>query len=186
MDANCDGFYEPQDPDALLHKQREASPVENSTTATAPKRIQRREAGRRLIKKILMDNEARQIQSLSGDQHQQKMQTLNLENGKPLPGSMSSPNGHESISDSTVFKSDGDTKNTSDDRFVRKVLHGSDVASEKQEKHTRIKDRPDRGVWTPLRHSDVMQANGERLSSSQPSQMLSNSVDGTVVTCFFG
>ena len=36
-------------------------------------------------------------------------------------------------------------------------------------------------MWTP-RRSDVSQANGERLSSSQPTQLLSDSVEGIVVT----
>lgn len=178
MDANCDGFCEPQVPDALLHMQRETSPVKNSASPTVPKQFQRREAGGRLIRKILLNNEAHQTQSVTGVERQHKMQTLNQENGKPLPGSISSPNGHVTNNDSPVFSADGNSKRTSDDRFARKVLHGSGVVSEKR---TRNKDRPDRGVWTP-RRSDVSQANGERSSSLQPSQLLSDSVEGIVVT----
>lgn len=165
----------PHVPDALLHMQRETSPVKNSASPTVPKQFQRREAGGRLIRKILLNNEAHQTQSVTGVEPQHKMQTLNQENGKPLPGSISSPNGHVTNNDSPVFSADGNSKRTSDDRFARKVLHGSGVVSEKR---TRNKDRPDRGVWTP-RRSDVSQANGERSSSLQPSQLLSDSVEVT-------
>ncbi|KAH9725183.1 Regulator of nonsense transcripts UPF3 [Citrus sinensis] len=168
----------PHVPDALLDKQRESSPVKNSASPTVPKQIQRREAGGRLIRKILLNNETRQTQSVTGVQPQQKMQNLNQENGKPLPGPTSSPNGHVTNNDSPIFSFDGNTKRSSDDRFARKVLHGSGAVSEKQEKRTRNKDRPDRVVWTP-RRSDVSQANGERLSSSQPTQLLSDSVEVT-------
>lgn len=181
MDASCDGFCEPQVPDALLDKQRESSPVKNSASPTVPKQIQRREAGGRLIRKILLNNETRQTQSVTGVQPQQKMPNLNQESGKPLPGPTCSPNGHVTNNDSPIFSFDGNTKRSSDDRFARKVLHGSGAVSEKQEKRTRNKDRPDRVVWTP-RRSDVSQANGERLSSSQPTQLLSDSVEGIVVT----
>ncbi|GAY66064.1 hypothetical protein CUMW_245760 [Citrus unshiu] len=171
----------PHVPDALLDKQRESSPVKNSASPTVPKQIQRREAGGRLIRKILLNNETRQTQSVTGVQPQQKMPNLNQESGKPLPGPTSSPNGHVTNNDSSIFSFDGNTKRSSDDRFARKVLHGSGAVSEKQEKRTRNKDRPDRVVWTP-RRSDVSQANGERLSSSQPTQLLSDSVEGIVVT----
>ncbi|GAY66063.1 hypothetical protein CUMW_245750 [Citrus unshiu] len=168
----------PHVPDALLDKQRESSPVKNSASPTVPKQIQRREAGGRLIRKILLNNETRQTQSVTGVQPQQKMPNLNQESGKPLPGPTSSPNGHVTNNDSSIFSFDGNTKRSSDDRFARKVLHGSGAVSEKQEKRTRNKDRPDRVVWTP-RRSDVSQANGERLSSSQPTQLLSDSVEVT-------
>ncbi|KAH9781235.1 Regulator of nonsense transcripts UPF3 [Citrus sinensis] len=168
----------PHVPDALLDKQRESSPVKNSASPTVPKQIQRREAGGRLIRKILLNNETRQTQSVTGVQPQQKMPNLNQESGKPLPGPTCSPNGHVTNNESPIFSFDGNTKRSSDDRFARKVLHGSGAVSEKQEKRTRNKDRPDRVVWTP-RRSDVSQANGERLSSSQPTQLLSDSVEVT-------
>jgi len=56
--------------------------------------------------------------------------------------------------------------------------------SEKQEKRTRNRDRPDRGVWTPLHRSDVSHTIDEHLSSSVPhsTQLLSDSVEGTAIT----
>ncbi|CAL5377994.1 unnamed protein product [Camellia sinensis] len=53
------------------------------------------------------------------------------------------------------------------------------VSSEKQEKRTRNKDRPDRGVWTPLRRSDGSHASDESLSSpaSQSTQLQPDSAE---------
>ncbi|THF93848.1 hypothetical protein TEA_000031 [Camellia sinensis var. sinensis] len=55
------------------------------------------------------------------------------------------------------------------------------VSSEKQEKRTRNKDRPDRGVWTPLRRSDGSHASDESLSSpaSQSTQLQPDSAEGS-------
>ncbi|KAK0576076.1 hypothetical protein LWI29_011444 [Acer saccharum] len=135
-----------------LQQQGETSAVGNITTTGSPKQIQRRDSSGKLIRSILLSNDARQSHSLTAMQPQQKTQTSNLENGKRPP------------------------------RFVRKDVHGLGTVSEKQEKRTRNKDRPDRGVWTPLRRSDVSQATGE--SSLQSTQVLSNLTevnhDGTV------
>nr|GEY25870.1 regulator of nonsense transcripts UPF3-like isoform X1 [Tanacetum cinerariifolium]GEY28621.1 regulator of nonsense transcripts UPF3-like isoform X1 [Tanacetum cinerariifolium]GEY28625.1 regulator of nonsense transcripts UPF3-like isoform X1 [Tanacetum cinerariifolium] len=53
--------------------------------------------------------------------------------------------------------------------------------SEKQDKRTRNKDRPDRGVWTPLRHFDGSHASDESLSSlnSQSTLVPPDSAEGT-------
>ncbi|KAL5843413.1 hypothetical protein ACOSQ4_009371 [Xanthoceras sorbifolium] len=161
-------------PDPLL-QQGETSVVGNITTTGAPKQIQRRDSNGRLIRSILLSNEARQSQSSTAMQPQQKPQTSNLENGKRPPRSMnmqSGLNGHMSKNDSPAFNHDGDTKRAPNDRFLRKDVHGLGTVSEKQDKRTRNKDRPDRGVWTPLRRSDISQTTGE--CSSQPTQVLSN------------
>ncbi|KAH1056804.1 hypothetical protein J1N35_034869 [Gossypium stocksii] len=47
-----------------------------------------------------------------------------------------------------------DRKSVSDDKFIKKALHGSSSGSEKHEKRTRNKDRLDHGVWDPLHCSD--------------------------------
>ncbi|KAK2658904.1 hypothetical protein Ddye_005437 [Dipteronia dyeriana] len=171
-------------PDASL-QQGETSAVGNITTTGSPKQIQRHDTSGRLIRSILLSNDTRQSHSLTAMQPQQKPQTSNLENGKQPPRSINIQpvlNGHMSKNDSSTFNDDGDTKRAPDDRFVRKDVHGLGTVSEKQEKRTRNKDRPDRGVWTPLRRSDVSQATGE--SSLQSTQVLSNLTevnhDGTV------
>ncbi|KAK3230062.1 hypothetical protein Dsin_001943 [Dipteronia sinensis] len=155
-------------------QQGETSAVGIITATGSPKQIQRRDSSGRLIRSILLSNDARQSRSLTAMQPQQKTQTSNLENGKQPPRSINIQpvlNGHMSKNDSSTFNHDGDTKRAPDDRFVRKDVHGLGTVSEKQEKRTRNKDRPDRGVWTPLRRSDVSQATGE--SSLQSTQVLS-------------
>lgn len=59
--------------------------------------------------------------------------------------------------------------------------------SEKPEKRTRNKDRPDRGVWAPLRRGDVPHSSEERISSSilQPTQSLTETVEGMVILFLF-
>ncbi|CAL5377982.1 unnamed protein product [Camellia sinensis] len=71
-----------------------------------------------------------------------------------------------------------DTNGSLEDNVVGNDLHG--VSSEKQEKRTRNKDRPDHGVWTPLRRSDGSHASDESLSSSasQSTQLQPDSAEG--------
>ncbi|GFY88584.1 Smg-4/UPF3 family protein [Actinidia rufa] len=62
-------------------------------------------------------------------------------------------------------------------KVVGNDLHS--FSSEKQEKRTRNKDRPDRGVWTPLHRSDRSHASDESFSSSafQSTQLQPDSVE---------
>jgi regulator of nonsense transcripts 3 len=78
------------------------------------------------------------------------------------------------------MSSEGDRRRTSVDKFMKKDMHGATNVSEKQEKHTRNKDRPDRGVWTPLRRAETSHTSDDHLSSSvsQRPQLLSDSVEG--------
>ncbi|KAJ0085937.1 hypothetical protein Patl1_07546 [Pistacia atlantica] len=134
------------------------------TTTTTTKQIQRRESP---------------TQPLAAIQAREK-QGLNIENGKPLPRSMnrqSRTDGHVSNNDLRTSRSDRDTKRVPDSRFVRKVLNGLGTESEKQEKRTRNRDRPDYVSWAPLRHSDVAQTTEQRSSSLQPNELLSNSIE---------
>nr|POE90898.1 regulator of nonsense transcripts upf3 [Quercus suber] len=126
-------------PEGLL-QQVVTLPAGNYPSSTAPKENQRREAGGRLIRNVLLNSDARHSQSSTAVQPHQKIQILNSESG--------------------------DTKRTADDKFMKKDLQGLGNVSEKQEKRTRNRDRPDRGVWTPLRRSDVSHTSDENLSSS--------------------
>ncbi|KAB2002876.1 hypothetical protein ES319_D11G094300v1 [Gossypium barbadense] len=56
--------------------------------------------------------------------------------------------------DIAALECDFDTKSVSNDKFIKKTLHGSGFGSEKHEKRTRNKDRPDHGVWSPLHCSN--------------------------------
>ncbi|EOY26871.1 Smg-4/UPF3 family protein, putative isoform 2 [Theobroma cacao] len=137
----------PHVPQGASEQQGSSSPVANSPGSTAPKQSQRREAGGRLIRSILLSNEASQNQPLAGVKPQQKTQTMNLDNVKRPPRPANTRLGS---------------------------------GSEKHEKRIRNKDRLDRGVWAPLRGSDVSQASEERFSPSmsQSAQASSNSIEG--------
>ncbi|XP_024930745.3 regulator of nonsense transcripts UPF3 isoform X2 [Ziziphus jujuba] len=156
----------------------------NSPVSSAPKQNQRRESGGRLIRSILLHNEARQSHTSTSLQSQQKSQGLNSEHVKRLPrlsNTRSGANGHISHSELSTLNSEGDRKRASDDKYMKKDSHGMSNVSEKQEKRTRNKDRPDRGVWTPFRRADVSNAGDERTSSavSQPSQLPSDTPEGS-------
>ncbi|XP_061369123.1 regulator of nonsense transcripts UPF3 [Gastrolobium bilobum] len=155
----------------------------NSSVSTTGKHNQRREAGGRLIRNILLNNEARQSQSTTGTQH--KIQILSSENGKRTArhfGARSGLNDVVSNHDAGQVNSVADSKRALDEKFVKRDLHGLGSMAEKTEKRTRNKDRPDRGVWAPLHRSDVSHAGIENLSSSLAQPTLSNpeSVGGEV------
>lgn len=180
------GFYDTyQIPEGLLQQQGVTPPAGNSPASTALKENKRREAGGRFIRSLLLNNDARQSQSSTATQPQQKIQNSNSEIGKrpTRPGNARlGSNGPASKNEPNSFGSEGDPKRTPDNKFTKKDLQGLGNVSEKQEKRTRNRDRPDRGVWTPLRRSDVSHAIDEQLSSSasHSTQLLSDSVEGTV------
>jgi len=171
----------------LLQQQGVTPPSGNSPASTTLKENQRREAGGRFIRSILLNNDARQTQSSTAVQPQQKIQIMNSESGKrpsrPVNARLGS-NSPASKHEPNSFGSEGDPKRTPDDKFTKKDLQGLGNVSEKQEKRTRNRDRPDRGVWTPLHRSDVSHTIDEHLSSSVPhsTQLLSDSVEGTAIT----
>ncbi|XP_062098153.1 regulator of nonsense transcripts UPF3 isoform X2 [Humulus lupulus] len=153
----------------------------NSSVSGPQKQNQRREGSGRLIRSILLNNEARQGQSSNAGQPQQKIQILNSENVKRLPRNMRGLNGHVSHHELNSLNSEGDRKKDVEDKFMKKGQHNVGNVSEKQEKRTRNKDRPDRGVWAPLRRADVSHTSDERMSSpvSQPTQLPSDTVEGS-------
>ncbi|XP_042969573.1 regulator of nonsense transcripts UPF3 isoform X2 [Carya illinoinensis] len=156
----------------------------NSSTSTASKENQRREGGERVIKSILLNNESHQSQSSTAVQPQQKIQILRSESGKRPPRDISArlgPNGLVSQGEPNSFGSEGDTKRTREDKFTKRIMQVLGNVSEKQEKRTRNRDRPDRGVWTPLHRSDVSHSSDDRLSSpvSHPTQSLADSVEAS-------
>ncbi|CAL5401750.1 unnamed protein product [Camellia sinensis] len=126
--------------------------VKNSLGSSAPKQNQRRETSGRMIRSILLNKDARQIQSSSAVHSEQKILASNLDKDKRPPRPQN------------VQLFSKDTNGELEDKVVGNDLHG--LSGEKQEKRTRNKDRPDRGVWTPLRRSDGSHASDESLSSS--------------------
>lgn len=182
---SCCGFYDTsQVPEGLLQQQGVTPVAGNSPASTVSKENQRNEAGGRLIRSLLLNKEARQGQSSTVVQPQQKIQILSSESGKRPPRPINArlgSNGLASKSEPNSFGSEGEPK---EDKFYKKDLQGLVNVSEKQEKRTRNRDRPDRGVWTPLRRSEVSHASDDRLSSSSlshPIQAVSDSIEGTTI-----
>ncbi|KAM7474570.1 hypothetical protein LguiB_021813 [Lonicera macranthoides] len=138
------------------------SPIKNSYGSNVPRHNQRRDASGRIIKGILLNKDTRQSRSSMGHSEQQ-IQTSNQERDKrpPRPSFLK------------------DTNGAPEDKVIGNDLHG--FSAERQEKRTRNKDRPDRGVWTPLRRSEGSHASDESLSSStsQPALPLIDSTEGT-------
>ncbi|XP_022727405.1 regulator of nonsense transcripts UPF3-like isoform X1 [Durio zibethinus] len=131
---------------SMLCQQNVVSPIKNILGSTTTKHNSRREG--RMIRGILINKDSLQSQS-SGVQSDLQILTSNLEKDR-RPAQHS----HAQL----VLK---DTNSASDDKVVGNELHGS----EKPERRSRNKDRPDRGVWT-LRRSDGSYASDEFLSSS--------------------
>ncbi|KAI3445571.1 hypothetical protein Pfo_002236 [Paulownia fortunei] len=151
-----------------LLQQNAATPAKTSHNSAPPKQNQRREASGRIIRSILLTRDTSQNQPSSGSQSELRIQTSNQDRDKkpPRPPSLQS------------FQKD--TNGAPEDKVVCNDLHA--VPTEKLERRTRNKDRPDRGVWTPLRRSDGSHASDESLSSSasQTSQAM-DSAEGTHV-----
>ncbi|KAF8411964.1 hypothetical protein HHK36_004522 [Tetracentron sinense] len=167
----------------LSQKQSVTSPVRNLPGSTTLKQNHRREASGGMIRSILLNKEARQNQSSRVVQSEQQIHTLNLEKDKrpPRPTTRSVLKGPISSISQAACSSDCDTIRASDEKVVGNDLHGFGTSNEKHEKRTRNKDRPDRCVWTP-RRSDGSHANDELSSSSQPTQLLPDSLEGMSIT----
>ncbi|KAJ9159022.1 hypothetical protein P3X46_024555 [Hevea brasiliensis] len=140
-----------------------AASFDKNQTSPALKQSQRREASGRIIRSILLNKDSRQNQS-SGVQSEQQNQTSNFEKDKRPPRPQ-----HVQL----ILK---DANGDSDDKVVGNDLHS--FSGEKQEKHTRSKDRPDRGIWAPLRRSDGSYASDESILSSA-SQSAQSGVDSS-------
>lgn len=125
--------------------------MKNSPNSNVAKQNQRRESGGRIVKSILLNKESRQNQSSTAVQSEQQLQ---IEKDRRLPRA---PVAQAVPKDMNVPSED-------------KVGGNNGHHFEKQERRTRNRERPDRGVWTPLRRSDGSHASNESLTSSQPNQ----------------
>ncbi|XP_041014605.1 regulator of nonsense transcripts UPF3-like isoform X2 [Juglans microcarpa x Juglans regia] len=142
------------------------SSVANTISSAALKQNQQHQGSERTVKRILLNKDSRQSQSFVGLSEQQ-IQATNLEKDKRPPRPP-----HAQL----VLK---DPIPAPDDKVAGNNSHG--FCSEKQEKRSRNKDKPDRGVWTSLRRSDGSHTSDESLSSSisQLSQSLVDSFEGS-------
>ncbi|CAA2968204.1 regulator of nonsense transcripts UPF3-like [Olea europaea subsp. europaea] len=112
---------------------------------------QRHEASGRVIRSILLNKDSRQDRSPSGAQSEREIQTSNQDRDKKPPRPQIVRLFQKDINGAPDHKADGN------------AIHA--VHTEKRERRTRNKDRPDRGVWTPLQRSDGSHASDESLSS---------------------
>ncbi|KAL3843657.1 hypothetical protein ACJIZ3_001060 [Penstemon smallii] len=135
-------------------QQNAMSPAKNSQKSAPLKQNQQRDANGRIIRSILLNRDTRQKQPLSGPQSELRILPSNQERDKRPPR----PQSVQSIQK--------DSNGNPEDKVVNNDLQA--IHTEKQERRTRNKDRPDRGVWTPLRRSDGPHASDESLSSSTP------------------
>ncbi|KAH9684998.1 smg4 upf3 domain-containing protein [Citrus sinensis] len=140
---------------SVSHQQ--SASVKTIISSPALKQNQRRENSGRIIRGILLNKDARQNQA-SGLHSEQQISNLEKDKRPPRPS-------HVQL----VMK---DTNGVSDDKVIVNDLH-----SEKQERRTRNKDRPDRAAWT-LRRSDGSYQSDESLSSSA-SQLSLSAVDSS-------
>ncbi|KAL3538496.1 hypothetical protein ACH5RR_001862 [Cinchona calisaya] len=140
-------------------QQNTVSPKNSPTSAV--KQNQRRETSGKMIRSILLKDNHPNQSSLVWPDHQNQPSSLEKDKRPPRPPSI-----HLLQKDASVAPDDK----------VHNDLHS--VHSEKQERRTRNKDRPDRVVWTPLRRSDGSHASDESLSSST-SQPALDSAEGT-------
>lgn len=145
------------DLDSMSQHHNVTSSAKEIVGATVLKQNQRHEGSGRIIRSILSKKELRQSQSSRAlSEHQ--IQTSNLEKEKQSPRPV-----HVQL----ILKG---MNGTSENKIG---LHDSHASSERQERHTRHKDRPDRGVWTSSNVAD------ESVSSAASSQ-----VDPVEGTCF--
>ncbi|KAK4758385.1 hypothetical protein SAY87_019686 [Trapa incisa] len=121
------------------------------------------EGGRRIIRRILVNKEGHQDRIPF--QADNQIQTKYHDKEKRPPGAQN------------VQAIPIDTNEFIEEKISINDLHG--FGSDKQERRIRNKDRPDRGVWAPLQHSDGFRANDDSLfSTSLPAKSLVNSSGG--------
>ena len=120
------------DLDSMSQHHNVTSSAKTVVGSTVLKQSQRHEGSGRIIRSILSKKELHQSQS-SRALSEQKILTSNLEKEKQPPRPL-----HVQL----ILKGSNGTPEN------KIGVHDSHVSSERQERHVRHKDRPDRGVWT--------------------------------------
>ncbi|KAL8156128.1 regulator of nonsense transcripts UPF3-like [Apium graveolens] len=146
-------------------QQTAASPNKNSVIGNAPRQNNRHDASGKMSKSILLDRDSPQNPSTLPSEMPIQVKIQEKDRRPPRA--------------SNVQLHRKDTNEAAEDRTGGNDLQG--FYAEKPEKRTRNKDRPDRGVWTPLRRSDGLHASNESLSSSasQHTTSLLDTSEGT-------
>ncbi|XP_019173942.1 PREDICTED: regulator of nonsense transcripts UPF3-like isoform X2 [Ipomoea nil] len=138
----------------LLTKGKEKEvPLQNLLNSSAPRPNQRHEASGRIVKSILLKD---------AHQNQSEHEIQDRDKKPPKPPTMQ------------IFQKD--CNGSLEDKVTGHDPHNIHI--EKPEKRTRNRDKPDRGVWTPLRRSNSSQASDEPLSLSNQSTEVQDSTEG--------
>ncbi|KAK3414304.1 hypothetical protein EUGRSUZ_I02778 [Eucalyptus grandis] len=139
----------------ISHEQCQLKDVMGSTT---DKQKQRHEGGR-IIRTILLNKDARQNQLGVPSETQTQTMQLGKERRPPRgPSTQAVPK---------------DTNGAPDEKVHGNGLSG--FGSEKLERRARNKDRPDRGVWAPLRRLDGSHASDSTISGTSAHSTLDSS-----------
>ncbi|XP_073037425.1 regulator of nonsense transcripts UPF3-like, partial [Primulina eburnea] len=145
--------------------QQNGAPHANNLHSPIPlKQNHRRESNDRIIRSVL-NRDIRQNQTLSGSQSEHRIRNINQDRDKKPPR----PTNVQSFQKNANGSPEGKVASLDSQAFH----------AEKEERRTRNRDRPDRGVWAPIRRSDGSHASDESLSSSisQMSQVVDSSED---------
>ncbi|XP_042378953.1 regulator of nonsense transcripts UPF3-like [Zingiber officinale] len=163
-------------PRVLAQHQIVASPVKGSPIFSSKKN----QTSGRIIKSILTKEGRMDFSFINTTHTEQQMQVANVEDKHPSRPPSASLNSKDHIPciSSLASVSDDDKKYT-DGKAAVDNKHVS-VSSEKHERRTRNKDRPDRGVWAPLRRPDRSQSN-DRIPP-EVVQLSANSSEGLSVS----
>lgn len=147
----------------VLNDVASASQIRNSQVSASFEQIQQLEAPGRNIRSILSNKERLPLLTSQSDP---QLINGNTDKDKRLPRPVLTPNLKEHASGlSHASASDADRKSLKDDQVESNESHGS-TSDYKHNKHMRNKDRPDRGVWAPLRRSDGSHGRGTKLLST--------------------
>lgn len=137
-----------------------ASQIRNLRGSASFKQIQQLKASGRIIKSILSNKERNQLLTSQSDP---RLINGNMEKDKRPPRPpVPPPNSKERSSGILhAYASDADGKLLMGDQVNSNESHVS-TSDNKHDKRMRNKDRPDRGVWAPLRRSDGSRGRGTK------------------------
>lgn len=168
--------------DGLSQQHNATASVRNLTSLTS-NQSQRYEASGKIIRSILSNKDARQLQSYPvGIQPEKQTKEVNSERDKRpprLPNSRIIQKDHVTSTATHLSVPCNDARKSQYDKASVNNLHGSASISDKSERRMKNKDRPDRGVWT-ARRSDGHLSKDTCLSSQQLSDSLGDVSQQTV------
>jgi len=160
--------------DGSSQQQNATASVRKLAALSCSNQNQRHDTSGRIIRSILSNKDTHQSY-LAGIQSEQRPQEVKSERDKRPPHP---PNPHVILKDHIISIAThqsapyNDGKRSLHDKTTVNNLHGSVSIGDKNKRHMRNKDRPDRGVWTPRRSDGVHVSDDTYLSAQQLSDSL--------------